>query len=388
MSEREATPVVATDPQATDPQATEPQATEPQADGPPAIDPPSSEAPATEAPAAAEPATEEPAGLRPRGRLQALRHTQRSWSVVVLAVLIALFSALRPDQFVSVFNAKSIAVDASSYLLIAVGMTFVITIAGIDLSVGSVLVFSGVVALKVMLAIGGTGPLTCLAGLAAAVLAGLLWGLLNGLLTTRGGISPLIATLGTFAAATGLAFVLAGGQDMHGVPDSLANTLGFGGVLGVPYTVLIALAVAGAAAFVMSQTRFGRYTMAIGSNEEAVRRAAVNVNRHIVKVYMLSGALAGLSGYVSLARFQTTTLNGHQTDMLQAILAVVIGGTSLSGGVGTVLGTVVGVAIPSVLTDGFVILGFEPFWQQVALGAALVAVVMVDQRRRRNKSRG
>ena len=345
-------------------------------------------APSVAKPPPAEESAEPPVAPRPRGRLQALRHTQRSWSVLVLAALIALFSALRPEQFVSLFNAKSIAVDASSYLLIAVGMTFVITIAGIDLSVGSVLVFAGVVGLKVMLAIGGTGPLTLLAGLAAAILAGLLWGVLNGLLTTRGGISPLIATLGTFAAATGLAFVLAGGQDMHGVPDTLANSLGFGDLLGVPYTVLLALAVAGIGAFVMSQTRFGRYTMAIGSNEEAVRRAAVNVNRHIVKVYALSGTLAGLSGFVSLARFQTTTLNGHQTDMLQAILAVVIGGTSLSGGVGTVLGTVVGVAIPSVLTDGFVILGFEPFWQQVALGVALVAVVMVDQRRRRDKSRG
>src|SRR4051794_7398938 len=177
-----------------------------------------------------------------RGRLQALRRTQRSWSVLVLVALVALFSALRPDQFVSWFNAKSIAVDASSYLLIAVGMTFVITIAGIDLSVGSVLVFAGVVGLKVMLALGGGGLLTCLAGLGAAMAAGLLWGLLNGLLTTRGGISPLIATLGTFAAATGLAFVIAGGQDMHGVPESLADNLGFGTVLGVPYTVLLALA--------------------------------------------------------------------------------------------------------------------------------------------------
>jgi ribose transport system permease protein len=327
-----------------------------------------------------------PEAERP-SRLRALRRTRGSWSVLVLVALVALFSTLKPDEFVSVFNAKSIAVDASSYLLIAVGMTFVITIAGIDLSVGSVLVFSGVVSLKVMHAIGGDGLVVCLAGLAAAVLSGLLWGLVNGLITTRGGVTPLIATLGTFAAATGLAYILAGGQDMHGVPSTLANTLGFGSFLGVPYTVLVALAAAAAGAFVMSQTRFGRYTAAIGSNEEAVRRAAVNVDRHIVKVYVLSGALSGLAGYVSLARFQTTTLNGHQTDMLQAILAVVIGGTSLSGGVGTVLGTVVGVTIPSVLTDGFVILGLEPFWQQVALGAALVGVVMVDQRRRRRNAR-
>ncbi|WP_327582872.1 ABC transporter permease [Nonomuraea sp. NBC_00507] len=326
-------------------------------------------------------------GSQTSGRLRNVHRTQRSWSVLVLLALITIFSVMRPEQFVSWFNAKSIAVDASSYLLIAVGMTFVITIAGIDLSVGSVLVFSGVVSLKVMLAIGGDGPLVLLAGLAAALLSGVAWGLVNGLVTTRGGVSPLITTLGSFAAATGLAYLLAGGQDMHGVPRTLADTLGFGEFLGVPYTVLVALTVAAAGAFVMSQTRFGRYTAAIGSNEEAVRRAAVNVNNHIVKVYVLSGALAGLSGFVSLARFQTTTLNGHQTDMLQAILAVVIGGTSLIGGVGTVLGTVVGVMIPSVLTDGFVILGLEPFWQQVALGAALVIVVMVDQRRRRRDVR-
>ena len=323
----------------------------------------------------------------PPARRRRLGGTQRSWSVIVLAALVLLFSVIRPEQFVSWFNAKSIAVDASSYLLIAVGMTFVITIGGIDLSVGSVLVFSGVVALKVMLALGD-GLAAILAGLGAALASGLAWGLINGLVTTRGGISPLIATLGTFAAATGLAYILAGGQDMHGVPAGLADVLGYGDFLGIPYTVLLALAVAGLGAFMLSQTRFGRYTMAIGSHEEAARRAAINVDRHIVKIYVLSGVLAGLSGFVSLARFQTTTLNGHQTDMLQAILAVVIGGTSLSGGVGTVLGTIVGVAIPSVLTDGFVILGLEPFWQQVALGAALVAVVMVDQRSRRRKASG
>lgn len=327
------------------------------------------------------------AGSRRQPTLSGLGQTQRSWSILVLLALIVLFWVLKPYQFGSWFNAKSIAVDASSYLPIAVGMTFVITIAGIDLSVGSVLVFSGVVSLNVMLAIGGDSLLVCLAGLAAAVASGLAWGLVNGLVTTKGGVSPLIATLGTFAAAAGFAFLLAGGQDMHGVPASLADSLGYGSFLGIPYTVIVALTVAAVGAFVMSQTRFGRYTAAIGSNEEAVRRAAVNVDRHIVKVYVLSGALAGLSGFISLARFQTTTLNGHSTDMLLAILAVVIGGTSLSGGVGTVLGTVVGVAIPSVLTDGFVILGFAPFWQQVALGVALVGVVMVDQRRRRRDMR-
>jgi ribose transport system permease protein len=266
-------------------------------------------------------------------------------------------------------------------------MPFVITVGGIDLSVGSVLIFSGVVALKVMLAMGGDSLWVDLAGLATALVAGLAWGLVNGLVTTLGKIPPLISTLGSFAAAAGFANLLAGGQDMHGVPNSLADNLGYGAVLGIPYTVLLALAVAAAGAFVMAQTRFGRYTAAVGSNEEAARRAAIRVDRHLVKIYILSGLLAGLAGYVSLARFQTTTLNGHQTDMLQAILAVVIGGTSLSGGVGTVLGTIVGVAIPSVLSAGFVILGLEPFWQQVALGVALAAVVIVDLRNRRRRER-
>lgn len=330
-------------------------------------------------------------GTRPPGtaaerRARLLRRLRKRWSFVVLLALIAIFGTLRPDAFLTPFNMRSIATDASSYLIIAVGMTFVITLGGIDLSVGSVLVFSGVVSLRVMLWLGTDTWTTCLVGLAVAVLSGAAWGLVNGLVTTKGEISPLIATLGTFAAAQGLAFVLAGGQDMHGVPLTLADGIGYGKILGIPWPVVIALVVAAIGGFAMSQTKFGRYTCAIGSNEEAARRAAINVDRHLVKVYVLSGLLSGLAGYISLARFQTTTLNGHSTDMLLAILAVVIGGTSLLGGVGTVLGTVIGVTIPSVLSAGFVILGLEAFWQQVAIGVALVVVVIVDQRNRKRAS--
>lgn len=311
---------------------------------------------------------------------------RRRWSVLVLLALVAFFSAVKPAEFATVFNLRNMATDASSYLVLAVGVTFVITLGGIDLSVGSVLIFSGVVALRVMLALGsGTGAI--FAGLAAAILVGCLWGVANGLIITRGKIPALIATLGTFAAAHGTALVIAGGQDLHGVPLSLSDGLGYGRLLGVPYTVLLSVGVALAAALLMSQTRFGRYTVAIGSNEEAARRAAIKVDRHTVKVYALSGLLSGLAGFVSLARFQTTTLNGHQTDMLLAILAVVIGGTSLSGGHGTVLGSIVGVLIPAVMTAGFVILGLASFWQEVALGLALVVVVIVDQRSRRRDTR-
>lgn len=311
---------------------------------------------------------------------------RRRWSVLVLIALVALFSAVKPAEFATVFNLRSVAVNASNYLVLAVGVTFVITLGGIDLSVGSVLIFAGVVALKLMVALGG-GTAAIIAALAAAIIAGGLWGVANGLIITRGKIPALIATLGTFAAAHGTALVLAGGQDLHGVPLSLANGLGYGRFFGVPYTVLLAVAVALVAAVIMSQTRFGRYTSAIGSNEEAARRAAIKVDLHIVKVYALSGLLSGLAGFVSLAQYQTTTLNGHQTDMLLAILAVVIGGTSLSGGHGTVLGSIVGVLIPAVMTAGFVILGLATFWQEVALGLALVVVVIVDQRSRRRDTR-
>jgi ribose transport system permease protein len=151
--------------------------------------------------------------------------------------------------------------------------------------------------------------------------------------------------------------------------------------------VMIAVAVAVIFGVMLHATRFGRHTYAIGSNDEAARRAGINVDRHLIGVYAISGLLAGLAGFMSLARFATTTIGGHSTDNLQAIAAVVLGGTSLFGGVGTVLGTVVGVFIPAVLQNGFVITGVETFWRDVAVGAVLIAAVYLDQLRRRTQYR-
>jgi ribose transport system permease protein len=150
----------------------------------------------------------------------------------------------------------------------------------------------------------------------------------------------------------------------------------------IPWLVVIALAVAIVFGIVLAMTRFGRHTYAIGSNEEAARRAGINVDRHLIAVYGLAGTLAGLAGYMSLARFATTTIGGHATDNLNAIAAVVIGGTSLFGGIGTILGTVFGVFIPVVLQNGFIIVGVQAFWQQVAVGAVLIVAVYLDQLRR------
>ena len=330
----------------------------------------------------------EPAGNGLRGVLRRRLTETTTWTFLILLSIVAGFAALRFQQFATVFNFRNIAADASGLLIIAVGMTFVIITAGIDLSVGSVLVFSGVIAAKVMLAIGGGGWGAIVAGLVAGLLAGTAWGVVNGVLITKARVPPLIVTLGTLGMALGSALLITGGIDVRGVPLRLTTTIGIGQLAGVPYVVIIAAAVTAVGAVTLSMTRFGRYTYAIGSNAEAARRAGIDVDRHLIKVYALSGLLAGLAGLVSLARFATTTIGGHSTDNLAAIAAVVLGGTSLFGGIGTVLGTLVGVFIPAILQNGFVILGVQPFWQQVAVGAVLIVAVYNDQLKRRAQERG
>jgi ribose transport system permease protein len=304
---------------------------------------------------------------------------------LILVGLIVVFSVLEYENFVSVSNARNITTDAAVLLVLAVGSTFVIVTAGIDLSVGSVLVFAGVIAAKAMDAVGGEGVGTLLVGFAAAVGSGLAWGTLNGFLIAKAKIPPLIVTLGTLGMALGAALLITGGVDQRDVPFKLVETVGSGRLFGeLPYLVLIAFAVALIGGILLAATRFGRYTYAIGSNEEGARRAGIAVDRHLIKVYALAGTLSGLAGFLSLARFATTTIGGHSTDNLQAIAAIVIGGTSLFGGVGTMLGTVFGVFIPAVLQNGFVIVGLQPFWQQVAVGAVLIIAVYLDQLRRRS----
>jgi ribose transport system permease protein len=307
---------------------------------------------------------------------------------LILVAMIVVFSALQFDSFATVDNVRNVCTDASVLLVLAVGMTYVIITSGIDLSVGSVLVFSGVIAARLMNAVGGNGWGTIVIGIAGALVAGLAWGLLNGTLITKLRVPPLIVTLGSFGMAQGAALLITGGTDERTVPTKLVDTIGTGRLFNqVPYIVIIAVAVALIFGVILRLTRFGRYTYAVGSNAEAPRRAGIAVDRHLIKVYALAGTLAGLAGFLSLARFSTTTLGGHSTDNLNAIAAVVLGGTSLFGGIGTIGGTVVGVFIPAVLQNGFVITGVQPFWQQVAVGAVLIVAVYLDQLRRRTQYR-
>jgi ribose transport system permease protein len=302
---------------------------------------------------------------------------------LVLVGMILVFSLLKFNEFFTVSNARNIGTDAAVLLVVATGLTYVVITAGIDLSVGSVLVFASVVSARAMNAVGGDNWGIIIVGLVVGILAGVGWGVLNGFLVTKAKIPSFIVTLGTLGMALGGALLITGGVDERDVPFKLVETLGTGRLFGqIPWLVVIAAVVALIFGIILSQTRFGRYTYAIGSNEEGVRRTGVNVDRHLIKVYGLCGALAGFAGALSLARFGTTSIAGNTTLNLDAIAAIVIGGTSLFGGVGTILGTVVGVFIPAVLRNGFVIVGVQPFWQQVAVGAVLIAAVYFDQLRR------
>jgi ribose transport system permease protein len=304
----------------------------------------------------------------------------------ILLVLIAIwlvFAALEPNTFASVGNMRLIVQNASILAILGVGMTFVIITAGIDLSIGSVMVFSGVVGAKVMIGQGGDSWGTASLGIVAAIVSGLAWGVINGVLVAKAKIPPLIVTLGTLGMALGLAQIVTKGVDIRDVPTVMQSEIGYGNVFGnVPILAVIALVFVVIGAVVLHRTRFGRHTYAIGSSEEAARRVGLKVDRHLIKVYAISGLLAGVAGILSLAQFGTTAIAGQSQTNLNVIAAVVIGGTSLFGGVGTIFGTVVGLFIPAVLQNGFVIVGVQPFWQQVAVGAVLVGAVYIDQLRR------
>lgn len=320
------------------------------------------------------------------------------WIFLLLLGLVVVFALLRPTQFGSSYNLSMLAVNAAILLVLSVGQTFVIIAAGIDLSVGAVLVFASITSALVMLHLsgasggaygtteGGWGVVAI--GLLVAVLSGAFWGLVNGVLVAVARIPALIVTLGTFGMALGFAQIFTNGTDVRAVPETLVDGIGTGTFAGVPVLVLIAAVVAVIGAIVLHLTRFGVHVFAVGSDQEAARRSGINVQQRLVGIYVLSGSLAGLAAMMSTARFATTTIGGHAMDNLATISAVVLGGTSLFGGIGSIAGTTVGVFIPIVLLNGFVIMGIPPFWQTVATGAVLVLAVWIDQLKRRARQRG
>jgi ribose transport system permease protein len=320
----------------------------------------------------------------------------RSWLFFFLIGLIGYFWLSTPSgTFLTWGNLEQIALNTSEVILLAIGETFVIVTAGIDLSIGGILFFSAALGGKVMLNLSGTSEQTINGqyphqgiaipvGIAVCILAGTGWGLINGILITKLRLPPFIVTLGTLGMTFGFGDLISGGAYLPApVPPALTDHFGNGKIFGLYAPIYVALFFLIVAHVVLHHTRFGRYTAAIGSNAEGSRRTGIAVDRHIMKVYGLAGFLAGVAAVLDLAIFTNTTSVSHQTDNLSAIGAVVIGGTSLFGGVGTVLGSAVGAFIPTVLQNGLVIEEVQPFWQEVVVGAAIILAVWFDQVRRR-----
>lgn len=351
--------------------------------------------------AAATPGQETEPAPPARSTWNRLLGTSNLYILLVLIGLVGLFSLISPNHaFFGSTNFLSIVWDSAETLLLAIGETFVIITAGIDLSVGTVLMLSGVTASWVMAQTAGPPALVAnghfpdagraiLLGVPAGLGVGIIAGIINGALVTRLRMPPFIVTLGLFSVANGLGDLIsssgaAGQNAIPPVPDAFANSFGNGSLLvGLPTLVIVSAVAALLAHIVLARTLFGRRTFAVGSNLEGARLAGVPVNSHVLWVYIFCGFMSGLAGVFDLARYQTIDIQGHSLDNLNAIAAVVIGGTSLFGGSGSIAGTVIGAFIPTVLRYGFTIQGVSSFWQDVVVGLIIIVAVFIDQIRRR-----
>ena len=325
------------------------------------------------APPAAAP--EKPWGRRVLGLLG----NQQVMLLIVWIAMIVLFTSLN-KIFFSVSVAGNVLADWGPVVLIALGETFVVITAGIDLSVGATVTLSGVLAayaMKDMTANGSGQTITLLVGVLVCVIVGGVVGLINAFLINKARLVPFIATLATLGAAGGMAIVLTGGAPIgEGPPSAITLSVPWLGPFSTP--ILIVFVIVVILWLFLHKARFGRYTYAIGSNSFAARAAGINVQRHITKVYVLSGALAGLAGmffYLRLGSGAPTSGKGME---LNAIAAVVIGGAALSGGVGRITGTVLGAFVLTTVTSGLIIIGVNPNWNQVVV-AVLIAVAAAVQ---------
>lgn len=292
------------------------------------------------------------------------------FAFVLLTSVLAIWSpAFRTrDNIVNIL--QQISVNG----ILAIGMTMVIITAGIDLSVGSVLALSGVVATSFA---KGNHPL--IVPIAMGVLTGFACGTVSGVLIAKRRLAPFIVTLGMMTVARGLALVYTGGRPEIGLSDAY-DEIGSGSIGNIPFPAIIFFAMVLLGIFILHYTRFGRYIYAVGGNELAAKVSGVNTDRVLIGVYAFAGALAGAAGIVLSSRIMSGPPAGGQGYELDAIAAVVIGGTSLSGGIGSIAGTIVGVLIIGVMNNGLDLLNVSSYWQQVVKGLIIVCAVLLDKK--------
>ena len=302
--------------------------------------------------------------------------------IFAVLVLLCVFMSIMAPSFLSVHNGLNVARSVSINAILAAGMTMIIITAGIDLSVGSILAVSGVSG--VLLFVGGVPtPLALIGG----ILTGALAGFINGAFVAWLALPAFIVTLGAMTYLRGVAYSLLGGQPL------IASDLGFraignGAVAGVPTPVVVMIGVYLGSWFLMERTKFGRHVYAVGGNIEAARLAGVQVKRVLLWVYTIAGATAGLAGIIFSARVLSAQPTAGESYELDAIAAVVLGGTSLMGGRGRVLGTLVGALIIGVLTNGLVLMDVPFFYQLIVKGVVIVIAVAIDSLRRFGNSGG
>jgi ribose transport system permease protein len=332
-------------------------------------------------------------------RFRSLRGATSIWLtlfIIALAIGFGIASAMvyGTAVYLKVDNLLSIGLNAAQIMVLAMGMTYLIGAGHLDLSVGQSLILASVLGAKVMVTVGGTSEqvaagqypnlgLAIALGVLTALAVGAAVGLLNGLIVTRLRLSSFIVTLGTSGIAYGVALVLTSAANVPFIPDQIQQNFGGLKLLGfLPAPLALALVVAAIMWWFLRRTRFGLRTLAIGSSKEAAIRAGVNVDRHTTRLFVLMGVLVGIAAVIDLARNANTNVVGHQTDSLQAIAAVVLGGTSLFGGIASIGGSILGSLVPVMLQNGLVILQVQPFYQFVIVGIILILAVYFDQRRR------
>ncbi|WP_154859308.1 ABC transporter permease [Cyclobacterium xiamenense] len=307
----------------------------------------------------------------------------RFQSLIALFILCLVLSILS-DRFLTTANAWNVMRQVSVNICLSVGMTLVILTAGIDLSVGSILALCGAVTASLLKNGLAFESLNLFVGFAplGAVMVGLALGVglgwFNGWTITRFSVPPFVATLAMLTIARGLTMLWTGGFPINGLGEQFAF-LGTGWFLGIPMPVWITAVIVAWAVLLTNKTRFGRYVYAIGGNERAARLSGIAINKVKMSVYALAGGLAAVGGILVTSRLDSAQPNAGISYELDAIAAVVIGGTSLSGGKGSILGAVLGGVIIGVLNNGLVLLNVSPFWQQVVKGLVILLAVMIDK---------
>jgi ribose transport system permease protein len=301
-------------------------------------------------------------------------------ALVILCIVLSIFT----DNFFTPENGLNVLRQIAVNICIATGMTLIVLTAGIDLSVGSVLALCGAITAGLLkngielpandLFIG----FTLLGALLAGLIVGSALGWFNGFVITKFNVPPFVATLAMLTIARGFTMLYTQGHPISNLGSSFAF-IGTGWLLGIPVPVYIAAVVVLLAVFVTQKTRIGRYIYAIGGNEQAAKLSGINIKRVKIKVYAIAGALAALGGIIVTSRLDSAQPNAGTSYELDAIAAVVIGGTSLSGGKGSIWGTVMGAVIIGVLNNGLVLLNVSPFWQQVVKGTVILLAVIIDK---------